>query len=279
MPILDWNPRYDETSKDYPAIRTAVTRPLFTKIYDCPFWLDQGEEGACVGFGHSHKSCAGPNVHPKTESDAFALYRRAQQIDEWEGENYSGTSVLAGAKAAKEAGWILEYRWCFSVEEILQTLCYIGPVVLGLWWYEGMWDTDAAGYIRPTGGRVGGHCLLALGYDHENQRVLLHNSWGPGWGENGRAWISVADLKQLFEVEDGEACVTVEPAPTQPAPEGPTDESTDVVVEYPFRGFKSSKVVHKSTHLYKNRTMELGWMTLAEARAAGRKPCAICKPR
>jgi C1A family cysteine protease len=35
------------------------------------------------------------------------------------------------------------------------------------------------------------------------------NSWGPGWGQNGRAWITFKDLDRLIKAE-GEAAVAME---------------------------------------------------------------------
>ncbi len=100
---------------------------------------------------------------------ALAIYKRAQQLDIWPGENYSGTSVLGGAKAVKELknnvgeSYISEYRWAFGIEDLIRALAYQGPVVLGLNWYAGMFNSDTAGWLRVTGALVGGHCLLALG--------------------------------------------------------------------------------------------------------------------
>jgi C1A family cysteine protease len=32
---------------------------------------------------------------------------------------------------------------------------------------------------------VGGHAVLAVGYDEGNQRFIVRNSWGKGWGDDG----------------------------------------------------------------------------------------------
>jgi hypothetical protein len=137
---------------------------------------------------------------------ANGVYGEAKEIDEWYGEDYEGTSVLAGAKVLKNRGLISEYRWCFSMEDVLRTISYHGPVVLGINWYEGMFTPDLSGYIRPTGGYAGGHCLLARGVNVRKERVLLKNSWGRSWGRWGGCYISFDDLGQLLS-ESGEACV------------------------------------------------------------------------
>jgi len=32
---------------------------------------------------------------------------------------------------------------------------------------------------------LGGHAVLAVGYDEVSQRFIVRNSWGPGWGDKG----------------------------------------------------------------------------------------------
>lgn len=35
----------------------------------------------------------------------------------------------------------------------------------------------------------GGHAVLAIGYDDDRQAILIRNSWGSDWGDNGHAWL------------------------------------------------------------------------------------------
>ena len=90
-------------------------------------------------------------------------------------------------------------------------------MVIGINWYEGMFDPgyvkDATGTYRitvvPTGAIAGGHCLLVNGVNVEAQVYRLKNSWGRGWGANGRASISFSNMARLLS-EDGEACAAME---------------------------------------------------------------------
>jgi hypothetical protein len=214
-PRLGRLPEFDERSRAYP-IRTLVAgKPHRSYSWRVPLNLDQGHEGACVGFSWSHELAARP-VLVKDVDDAFALrvYRRAQQLDEWPGEAYDGTSVLAGAKASVELGKIGEYRWAFGLDDLRLALGYAGPAVLGLNWYAGMFSPAADGRIAPTGHLMGGHAILAYRVDERNERVWLQNSWGASWGMTdrsfgpGKCWLSFADLDRLLG-EDGEACIPV----------------------------------------------------------------------
>lgn len=170
--------------------------------------LDQGTEGACVGFAFTGELAATPVRVPVSDGLARDVYHAAQQVDEWSGEDYEGTSVLAGAKVLKSHGYIEEYRWAFSLTEALAAISWEGPVVLGLNWYEGMTETDHKGFIHPSGRLLGGHAILARGVSTSRRYVRLRNSWGHDWGVNGDALITWDDLERLL-AEDGECCVPV----------------------------------------------------------------------
>lgn len=205
---LDRIPQWDERSRAY-SIRELVNDvTLKPKRWTCLPRLDQGREGACVGFGWSAELAADPVRVKVTDASALALYHRAQQLDEWPGEAYEGTSVLAGAKAVQEQGHLFEYRWAFSLEDVLQTLSGHGPVVIGVNWHQGMMSTDARGYITPTGSVVGGHCTLLRGLLWERKRwvVLGRQSWGRDWGLAGDFKLAADDLGVLLDAQ-GEACV------------------------------------------------------------------------
>lgn len=207
--VLDWKPRFDERSRNYPVRALLSAVELRSKSWSCGITLNQQHEGACVGFGWSHELAAKPvPVSGITNEFARDLYHEAQRVDQWPGEDYSGTSVLAGAKVVQQRGHVSQYRWAFDLTDVFLTLGYHGPVVLGLNWHEGMWEPDSRGFIAPTGECVGGHCLLARGIAVKRRYVTLRNSWGPEWGSNGDCRIRFADLERLIH-ESGECCVPV----------------------------------------------------------------------
>lgn len=218
--VLDWVPRHDPRSRAFMSRSVVERRPLYNRLWRTGPILDQGYEGACVGFGWTAEALATPvpvdllRVKAAIPRDPHQLarhvYRYAQQIDEWEGESYEGTSVLAGAKVMRTIGTVREYRWAFGVQDVLDAIVRNGPVVLGTVWLDGMYEAPN-GVLRPRGSVVGGHCYLAIGYRAYSPivggpSVVMQNSWGTSWGLGGVAHIAVADLADLLR-QEGEACV------------------------------------------------------------------------
>lgn len=204
----------DPRNAFYP-VRTMIRRADYLKPrtwrWDSLKVLDQGQEGSCVGHGFAHEMLTDP--YPRADidhSDALKIYHLAQTLDDYPGENYDGTSVLAGVKALQEMyRGIDSYRWATSLADVVATIGYFGPVVIGVNWYEGMFEPDPVNYIHVKGEIEGGHCCLLRGVDVEAQRFLLQNSWGTGWGTlGGNAFLSFDDFARLLR-EQGEACVIV----------------------------------------------------------------------
>lgn len=47
-------------------------------------------------------------------------------------------------------------------------------------------QTGPDGWVpKPDGKLVGGHAVLAVGFNDARQEILFKNSWGPGWGDRG----------------------------------------------------------------------------------------------
>jgi hypothetical protein len=223
-PILDRVPFFDERSRGYPVIepRTVLSPRSYTWALNQTV-LDQGQEGACVGFAVTHELASRP-VEVKALDAKFArekIYWEAQKIDPWAGGAYpgatpfyEGTAVLAGIKAAQKLGHYSSYRWAFGLDDLILAVGYRGPAVLGLNWYEGMFEPDAGGIIRPTGSLVGGHAIIAVGVSLSRRAFLLANSWGPDWSTipwgtktyRGYCRVTFADMDRLLK-ENGEACI------------------------------------------------------------------------
>lgn len=77
---------------------------------------------------------------------------------------------------------------------ILNTLADGYPIVFGFTVYpEFMSDDVAKSGILPmpdgTQKPLGGHAVLMVGYDMATRCVLVRNSWGTKWGQNGYFWM------------------------------------------------------------------------------------------
>lgn len=223
-PKLNWVSQHDPRSLDYP-IRAALP----TAIEDKPKqWkagvvLDQGQEGSCVGHGWTASLLASPKPFKTTaiagHEYAVNLYDQAKREDDEPGEDYEGTSVLAGAKVVQERGFIQKYHWAFSVEDVRDAVISSGPVTIGINWYESMYETRPSGLVEVSGPLVGGHCLTITGY-HPSMRIKgedwnarykvfrWRNSWGESYGLKGDGLIRYEDLRDLL-AHNGEACIPV----------------------------------------------------------------------
>jgi hypothetical protein len=205
---FDWKPTHDPRSRAFRAAALLTHASPRSYTWRCEPRLDQGREGACVGFGIAHEIAARPREHIVSEALAQKIYRDARKIDEWPGEAYDGTSVLAGMKVATGLGYYTGYRWAFGLDEALAAISRHGPAVIGVWWHAGMTQPDADGMIRAVGSKVGGHCVLVNGVSVTKRLVRVHNSWGPSWGRDGAAYLTWDDFGRLL-ADDGECALPV----------------------------------------------------------------------
>jgi hypothetical protein len=179
-----------------------------TPAWELKVQLDQGQTGHCVGFGWAGWVDAVPEVGNYQNADGHALYYECKVIDNepW-AEN--GSTVRSGALALRARGRLAAFAFANSLAEIDDWIDHQGTVVLGSTWTHDMFNPDANGYIAPTGGVAGGHCYLMLDRLEKEDAYLFQNSWGEGWGLDGRFKMKRADVASLL-ADQGEACCTAE---------------------------------------------------------------------
>lgn len=200
--------------------------------------LDQGQEGACTGFGlacvinYLRWRAAGMPTELESVSPRM-LYKFARRFDEYEGENYDGSSCRGALKGWFHNGVCLESRWPYEagdealpvagwdIDAIEQTLGVyyriapqditdvqaaireVGAIYASSYTHAG-WDGVKTGAKPPTS-----HATLPLiDYDGRPSRTgghafalvgfnrsgfIIQNSWGTHWGAGGFAVIGYAD--------------------------------------------------------------------------------------
>jgi hypothetical protein len=212
--------------------------------------LDQGQRGSCTGnagagwlatdsagrtaadtvtitaagAAASHgRFKAGP--HKLDEAFAVALYSLATVLDGLPGTyppQDSGSCGLGVAKALKALGLASAYRHAFS-EQAMASALQIGPVIIGVPWLVSMESPRADGRIPvdPVSGVAGGHEVEVAAIDVEGGRYWITNSWGAGWGVDGRGWVTRDDMAWLL-AQGGDVTVPIRTSTYPvPAPRGP----------------------------------------------------------
>jgi hypothetical protein len=219
-------PSKDERDANF-LLRAVMGAPTVEPLtgwrywWDGGYWGNQGQTPQCVGYAWAHWIEDSPVTHtsPGWQVDPTIIYDMAQQVDEWPGTSYDGTSVRAGAKVLKDQNAVAEYRWAFDVDTVARAVRYHGPVVMGSNWYDSMFNVqpekDALGSTRqslvitPGAALAGGHAYVFNGVNIPRRTFRVKNSWGRNWGVDGRATVSFDTVARLLK-EDGEACMAIE---------------------------------------------------------------------
>lgn len=85
---------------------------------------------------------------------------------------------------------INEYHRILDLEHLKSAVAEGLPVVIGFMVYQSFESEQVARTgIVPLPSKnekvLGGHAVLAVGYDDDKQVVIIRNSWGTGWGDRG----------------------------------------------------------------------------------------------
>ena len=226
-------PPFDPVAKDPLDLRDLMYEPALRELpfamdhrQGVPRVLDQGREGACTGFALA----AVVNYLRHNRSDAPAsndgvsarmLYDMARRYDEWEGENYEGSSIRAAMKGWQRHGVCDERLWPndaqdqeFGEEAQLDArsrplgayyrvrhlhlnhmhaaLDEVGILYASASVHSGWHEVSPkTGRIPFRPDKVGGHAFAIVGYD--TLGFWIQNSWGEDWGVNGFCHISYDD--------------------------------------------------------------------------------------
>lgn len=154
--------------------------------------LDQGAEGACVGFACKHLLTAEPHIQAGGPS-ARELYLESRLHDEFDDRLVpEGTSVRAGLQTLKRHGLIQAYWWAPNVDFLAAYIAHHGPAVVGTQWYG--YETESDSRVRLSGRAVGGHAWVITGYDLSESVFFGLNSWGESFGHEGQFYVTMSDF-------------------------------------------------------------------------------------
>lgn len=172
--------------------------------------FDQGNLGSCTANAALGCLVTAPFAKAGvtyTENDAVELYKVETKLDDSQiPGNYppddTGSTGPWSMMALEQQGKIKSYHHTRSIFTALRLLSH-GPISIGVTWYNSMFDVvDQDGVkmivVDEHSQVAGGHQVCVVGNSVEHQRVLIRNSWGTGWGDEGHAWLSWNDLDLLL---------------------------------------------------------------------------------
>jgi len=96
-----------------------------------------------------------PSPRSRRQANPFARQLTCEEVEARE-----AAAEASSASEPPNRG----YRWAFSVTELRSAIIAEGPAILGVNWYESMYDTDEGGMVEVNGNIGGGHCIVAYGY-------------------------------------------------------------------------------------------------------------------
>jgi len=196
--------------------------PKFSLRDRCPPVVDQGNLGSCtanaIGSAHFFDQMKQNAPKPFQPSRLFIYYNERSM--EGTVSCDCGASIRDGFKSIAKEGVCPESLWVYDIAKfaikppggaytealdhqalqymrIQQTLgqmkgCLVEgyPFVFGFTVYKSFESDDVkrTGIVPlPYNGEetVGGHAVMAVGYDDAKQYFLVQNSWGKNWGDHG----------------------------------------------------------------------------------------------
>jgi hypothetical protein len=229
--VLDARPDTpDFRDKVYEATLVEVPRERsLGEFVACkPTILDQGQEGACTGFGLAAvanyllkcraKGRRGEDVGPVSPR---MFYEMARRYDEWAGEDYEGSSARGAMKGWHKHGVCSDEEWPYDVKDpglltddrsqdaarrplgayyrvnhkdlvqMHSAISEVGILYATATVHRGWMDVGKDGLIEQTDQIEGGHAFAIVGFDERG--FWIQNSWGKDYGKGGFCQVTYDD--------------------------------------------------------------------------------------
>lgn len=217
-----------------------VMKQLPTKVdlrNNCPPVYDQGALGSCTAnalgaaFQYEQKKQQIPNFIP---SRLFIYYNERALIHTIQSD--SGAFIRDGIKTMNVQGVCNENDWPYIIAQFAQqppkalykkastnqVLSYMRlnnanltqlqsclaegfPFVFGFTVFESFQRIGKNGIMpmpTPTEQRLGGHAVMAVGYDDAKKMFIVRNSWSKDWGELGYFYMPYAYITDTNRADD-----------------------------------------------------------------------------
>lgn len=204
----------DERNRLY-GVRGVVGEPVPTRgrAWRTGTQLDQGNTPHCGGFSASSEAAAAPvrlGHIDNAYGHAYYYEIKDRGLDPWGREE--GTSTNAVLELGRIRGLWESYTWGFSIDDVKRGLV-VGPGLLGIQWFTGMFYPNEDNVIEPTGSDEGGHLLiirrwtpsLTIHGKRYGEAYHLRNSW------NGdcNSWLTRDGLEEVLIQQRGEFGIPV----------------------------------------------------------------------
>jgi C1A family cysteine protease len=230
-----------------PVATQAKLPPKVDLRPQCPPVVDQGQLGSCtanaIGNAHRFDQMKQGVAKPFMPSRLFVYYNERSM--EGTVNSDSGAQIRDGVKSIAQQGVCDEVDWPYVITKFKtkppatcvkkalahQALTYRRliqnatqmkgclasgyPFVFGFSVYESFESQQVAksGVVQmPAAGEkaLGGHAVLAVGYDDASQRFTVMNSWSDKWGMKGFFTIPYAYLSDTGLASDFWTISTIE---------------------------------------------------------------------
>lgn len=164
----------------YDEKRQGEEAPLPSRLF--LYWVERAKEhtvgtNAPVSLRDGYKAAARDGVCPES-------------LWPWRPERYAERPPKACFRSARKRRAVTYHRVPRDLDHLRGCLAEGFPFTLGISVHESFESREVSRTGRvpmPKRGEriLGGHAVLAVGYDARACRFLIRNSWGPRWGERG----------------------------------------------------------------------------------------------